>query len=135
MVGPFAPARIPIAGSSLLETKKSPTAQFLGASLAQTHQNRVGATEKGTPPNGTAERDVAVGGGRSGNRLFPARSGLITNPVSTVAGVLAAGFGGLLLKSLSSNLPAEERVYRGFEAEPHTWPWIAKIKVNFPGAD
>jgi len=66
--------------------------------------------------------------------------GLFTNQVSSVTGLVAAGLSGLLISSLSSRFSrfsrssnqaqrTEERVFRGAEAEQHSWPWIARIKV------
>ena len=63
--------------------------------------------------------------------------GLFTNQVSSVTGLVAAGLSGLLISSLSSRFSGssnqaqrtEERVFRGAEAEQHSWPWIARIKV------
>ena len=65
--------------------------------------------------------------------------GLFTNQVSSVTGLVAAGLSGLLISSLSSRFSrsfnqaqrTEERVFRGAEAEQHSWPWIARIKVWF----
>ena len=64
-------------------------------------------------------------------------SHLVTNAWS----LLAAGLSSAVLGASFLPLPplpqirrldqVSERIYRGVVAKPHSWPWIAKLKVNF----
>ena len=74
-----------------------------------------------------AKRPTTTAGELNARAFFP---GLLTNKVSSLAGLLAAGLTGLVYKSLMKQTETQDRIFRGAEAEPHSWPWIAKIKVG-----
>ena len=48
------------------------------------------------------------------------------------AGLSSVAIGAAVLPAARRMDTVEDRVFRGVEAEPYAWPWIAKIKVRYP---
>ena len=46
------------------------------------------------------------------------------------AGLSSVAIGTAVLPGIRRSDSVEERVFRGVEAEPYSWPWIAKLKVG-----
>ena len=74
---------------------------------------------------------------RRSNHLLQRRSpaermggSFIRNPVSDLAGALVNGISNVFNSAWEdTNNAPQERIYRGAEARPHVWPWMAKVKV------
>ena len=59
----------------------------------------------------------------------------VSHLVSSAWSLLAAGLssavvGASFLPQLRRSDQVSERIYRGVVAKPHSWPWIAKLKVR-----
>ena len=57
-----------------------------------------------------------------------------THAISSWWSLLAAGLssvamGAAVLPAVRRSDMVEDRVFRGIEAEPYSWPWMAKLKV------
>jgi len=52
------------------------------------------------------------------------------------AGLSSVAIGAAVIPAMRRSDSVEDRVFRGVEAEPYSWPWIAKLKTTFrkPGA-
>ena len=63
-------------------------------------------------------------------RIGGGGGGFIRNPVSDLAGALVNGISNVFSSAWEdTNNAPQERIYRGAEARPHVWPWMAKVKV------
>ena len=96
---------------------------------------------------GVEHEDTLEGRGVEDDNLVPKLSGLEelagvrgvwwpgSHVISSWWSLLAAGLssvalGAAVLPAVRRSDTVEDRVFRGVEAEPYSWPWIAKIKVG-----